>query len=142
MPPNPVPDMPIRIISLSLLISLLAFAFAGAGMAEGASDVRSAMERMKERLPVVDSLKEAGAVGETAAGYLEARTELLPRQRTVLEAENEDREVVYGAVARQTGQTIGEVGRQRALRIAEQAAPGVWLQRPSGEWFRKKTSKD
>lgn len=139
MPPlNPNPEFTMRRFSLPFLLSFFVLAFAGAVPAGAADDAREAMERMKERLPVVDSLKESGAVGETSAGYLEARTELLPRQRAVVEAENDDRRLVYRMIANRTNQSVRAVGEQRALRIAEQAAPGVWLQRPSGEWFRKK----
>ena len=137
-PLNPNPEIIMRSLSFPLLLSFFVLGFAAtipAGADEGA---REAMERMKDRLPVVDSLKENGAVGETSAGYLEARSELLPRQKAVVEAENDDRRLVYRRIADRTNQSVREVGEQRALRIAEQAAPGVWLQRPSGEWFRKK----
>ncbi|NBD37570.1 MAG: DUF1318 domain-containing protein [Verrucomicrobia bacterium] len=126
-----------RRFSLPLLLSFFVLAFAAAIPAGAEDGARKATERMKDRLPVVDSLKENGAVGETSGGYLQARSELLPRQKAVVEAENRDRRLVYRRIAERTNQSVREVGEQRALRIAEQAAPGVWLQRPSGEWFRK-----
>jgi uncharacterized protein YdbL (DUF1318 family) len=126
-----------RSFSFSLFLSFFVLAFAATLPVEAADGAREAMERMKDRLPVVDSLKENGAVGETSGGYLQARSELLPRQKAVVEAENRDRRLVYRMIAQRTNQSVQQVGEQRALRIAEQAAPGVWLQRPSGEWFRK-----
>ncbi len=99
--------------------------------------VQSATERIKERLPQVDSLKEEGKVGETSDGYLAAREDLGPREQSILEAENGDRRILYRSVAERTDQTLEAVGRQRAIRIAELARPGVWLQKPNGEWYRK-----
>jgi uncharacterized protein len=102
-----------------------------------AQSVQDATQRVKERLPQVDALKGSGEVGEDAAGYLAPRVELGPRQAAIVEAENADRRILYAAVAARTGQSAEEVGRQRALRIAELARPGVWLQRPDGGWHRK-----
>jgi uncharacterized protein YdbL (DUF1318 family) len=102
-----------------------------------AQSVQDATQRVKERLPQVDALKGSGEAGEDAAGYLAQRVELGPRQAAIVEAENADRRIIYAAVAARTGQSAEEVGRQRALRIAELARPGVWLQRPDGEWYRK-----
>jgi uncharacterized protein YdbL (DUF1318 family) len=121
---------------LPLLIALFLFnAFAGAVSAESEAD---AAQRIKERLAQIDTLKGSGDVGEAASGYLEARAELGPRQRAIIEAENADRRIVYAAVAERTGQTVEDVGQQRALRIAELARPGVWLQSPGGDWYRKR----
>ncbi len=109
----------------------------GAALLAQADAVAAAQQRMQERLAQIDALKAAGEVGEDALGYLSARTELGPRQAALVQAENADRRILYEAAARRTGQTVEEVGRQRALRIAELALPGVWLQRPGGEWYRK-----
>lgn len=102
-----------------------------------ASPVSQAQERIKERLAQVDALKAEGKAGESLNGYLSARGELSPREFSLIEAENADRRILYEAVARSTGQTPEEVGRQRAIRIAELAREGVWLQDPDGSWYRK-----
>jgi len=99
--------------------------------------VQSATERIKERLPQIDNLKAEGVVGETSEGYLAPREDLGPRQQSLLEAENADRRILYLSVAERTGQTAEAVGRQRAIRIAELARSGVWLQKPGGGWYRK-----
>ena len=93
--------------------------------------------RMKDRLAQVDALKADGSVGENATGYLEPRVNLGPRQISIVEAENKDRRIIYEAVAQQTGQTADVVGQQRALRIAEIAGPGVWLEKADGNWYQK-----
>jgi len=119
------------------LLFALCLLFPGAALLAQADAVAAAQARMQERLAQVDVLKAAGQVGEDALGYLTPRADLGPRQAALVQAENADRRILYEAVARRTGQTVEEVGMQRSLRIAEIALPGVWLQRPGGEWYRK-----
>jgi uncharacterized protein YdbL (DUF1318 family) len=95
------------------------------------------MERMRERLPQIDSLLTAQAVGEGNRGLLIARVELSDAQKALVEAENRDRGAVYSAIARRTDSTAEVVGRQRALQIRERAAEGVWLQDGEGNWYRQ-----
>jgi uncharacterized protein YdbL (DUF1318 family) len=102
-----------------------------------ADTAAAASARIKERLEQVDQMKSSGEAGEDANGYLSTRKPLGPRQEALVDAENADRRILYAAVAGRTGQTVEEVGRQRAIRIAELATAGVWLQRPDGEWYRK-----
>lgn len=96
-----------------------------------------ATQRMKERLAQVDALKLNGLVGEALTGFLVARGDLNAEQAELMAAENADRQIVYAAVAQRTRQSVAQVGQQRALRIAELAAPGVWLQRPDGTWYQR-----
>jgi uncharacterized protein YdbL (DUF1318 family) len=102
-----------------------------------ADDTAQAAERIKQRLAQVDQLKAAGSVGEDAKGFLVERTPLSGRKASIVSSENADRRVIYAATAMKTGQSAEQVGAQRALQIAERARPGVWLQKPSGEWYQK-----
>ncbi|MEX0325057.1 MAG: YdbL family protein [Puniceicoccaceae bacterium] len=102
-----------------------------------ANPAKEATERIKDRLAQVDSMKAAGEVGEDAVGFLAPRSELGPRQQSILDAENADRRIIYAAIASRAGQTVEAVGQQRAIQIATRARPGVWLQKPDGEWYRK-----
>jgi uncharacterized protein YdbL (DUF1318 family) len=119
-----------RIFCLIILSTLLA-------VPAMADSVESAKERIKERLEQIDQMKSLGQVGENANGYLSARGPLGPRQNSLMEAENADRLVIYTSVAETAGQSVDEVGKQRAVRIAGIARSGVWLQRPDGEWLQK-----
>ncbi|MFP4282755.1 MAG: YdbL family protein [Opitutales bacterium] len=112
------------------------FLFAGLVGAAGLLG-QNAAERIRDRLPEVDALKSAGVVGENNEGFLEARVELAPAQEALVEAENADRRELYRRVARRSDLSVEEVGRQRAVRIAQQARPGVWLQTTKGDWVRK-----
>ncbi|NDV61036.1 YdbL family protein [Puniceicoccales bacterium CK1056] len=119
-----------RLFFLIILLSILAGPLS-------AGDFEEAKVRMKERLVQIDQMKSEGKVGENSNGYLSIRTTLGPRQTSLVEGENADRRVIYQSIAQSTGQSIEEVGRQRAIRIIKLARPGVWLLKPDGEWIRK-----
>jgi len=97
----------------------------------------SAQQRIKERLPTLDALKQAGKIGEDNRGFVEARESVTPEQETLIAAENADRTELYALVAQRSQQTVEEVGKQRAVRIAQIAASGVWLQDSRGRWYQK-----
>lgn len=128
--------MKTTLIRLSFLffLPLLAASFCHAGTA---AEAAGANERIEARLPQIMKLKDAGDLGETATGYLVPRTDLNAREDSLVNAENMDRKIIYAAVSAETGQTVEEVGRQRAARIALQAKKGIWLQKPDGTWYRK-----
>ncbi len=118
---------PLRIVlSLFVLCALL-----------GASLSANPVDRMRERQPAVDEMKLAGLVGENNRGFLEAREDLDEARAALLQAENADRREVYAMIARRTNSTAAEVGQQRAIRIAQQARNGVWLEDARGRWYRK-----
>jgi len=102
-------------------------------MAQNLDEVR---QRMAERLPQIDAQKVAGTLGEDNAGFLAVRASSSEAQ-TLATAENNDRRLVYGEIARRTGTSLEAVGQARARQIASQSARGIWLQRPDGEWYRK-----
>lgn len=95
----------------------------------------SIKERMRQRLPVISSLKAQGIVGENNQGYLEFKGPAA--QADLVEAENNDRRTVYAAIARQQKTTPQKVGTLRARQIAEIAAPGTWVQDANGTWRKK-----
>lgn len=123
-----------RAVHLFLILCL--GLFAGTSLAS-ADDVESITERMKERLEVIDPLKASGDLGENSRGLLEARGDLTQEQQNLIQAENSDRQKLYERVAQRTRQSVDEVARQRAVRIAQLARSGVWLQNTRGEWYQK-----
>jgi uncharacterized protein YdbL (DUF1318 family) len=110
-------------VSSGLIISAMAYG----------QDIKA---RIKARLPVISELKAAGIIGENSAGYLEFRGS--QKNDDVVKAENDDRRKVYTAIGEKTGTTAEVVGQRRALKIAEIAKPGDWLQDKSGKWYKKK----
>ena len=120
--------MKARLCTLFTALCLLAAPL----LAESTADIR---RRMEQRLAAIDDLKARAIVGESNRGFLELRG--AAPDGGVVSAENSDREQVYAEIARQTGTSPDAVGRARARKIAENSRPGVWLQRESGEWYRK-----
>ena len=102
----------------------------------GATDFSAIKARMKERLPVIKSLKVQGIVGENNRGYIELLKDA-PSRADVVEAENRDRRAVYEAIARQENTDLEVVEKHRAAQIERKAASGEWLQDATGKWYRK-----
>ena len=92
--------------------------------------------RMLARLPEIKALKDKGLVGENNQGLLEFVGQQKEKQ-DVVAAENQDREMVYEAIAKQQGITVELVGKHRAVQIADKARTGEWLQDANGKWYRK-----
>jgi uncharacterized protein len=116
-----------------LLFTALAVAVPGSLFA---ADVAGAKTRMRERVPAIDQLKLAEAVGENNRGFLELRKPDNAAS-SVVEAENRDRAVVFSDTASRTGGTSDAVGRTFAKQVAAASSPGVWLQAEDGRWYKK-----
>jgi len=120
--------------SLFALVALLAVVVA---TNLRAADLGAVKQRMSQRLPAIDALRDRGAVGENNRGFLDARGALSALDNKTMSDENADRSAVYAALAQQTGTSADQVGRARAKQIAQGSKPGVWLQRENGEWYKK-----
>jgi uncharacterized protein YdbL (DUF1318 family) len=116
------------------LFASLCFVVVSALAAESAADIR---RRMEQRLPAIDRLKTAEAVGENNRGFLEVRGSGAADAASVVSEENRDREAVYAHIAKETGATADSVGRARAKQIATNSRGGVWVQDASGAWKKK-----
>lgn len=96
----------------------------------------SIKDRMVDRLPAINSLKDKGLIGENKDGFLEFRSSE-KAQQDVVAAENKDREAVYGAIATKQGASAALVGQRRAKQIADIGGSGWWFQKPDGTWYKK-----
>ena len=121
-------------ITFRLLFVILALF--GASAALHAEDLQAIRARMEKRLPQIDTLKTQGALGEDNRGFLSVRA-AAGDASAVASAENADRTAVYAAIASKSGASPEAVGTARAKKIAAGSAPGVWLQREDGEWYKK-----
>ena len=121
------------LLRLCLFVGLLS---GGVASAQAAEDLGAVKARLEQRLGSLDQLKSSGAIGETNRGLVDLRA-ASPTAGDLVAAENRDRGIVYAAIAQQTGSTVETVGRARAKQIAAASAPGVWVQRESGEWYKK-----
>ena len=118
------------------IITLLVLAvFTTEGMCfAGADDIKA---RMQERLPTIVQMKADNIVGENNKGFLEFVPGAPAKMGDVVTAENNDRQAVYSAIAKQQGTTAELVGKHRAIQIAAKAQPGEWLQDADGKWYQK-----
>lgn len=116
--------------------ALLMVLVLGSAVAARAQDLGAVKERMQHRISAVDALKTKGVIGENNAGLLELRGGDADAG-DVVAAENRDRAIAYAEIAKQTGSSVEQVSHARARQIAATSAKGVWLQRPSGEWYKK-----
>jgi len=115
--------------SIIAIITLVICLMGTVAMAGGIKD------RMKERKPAIDALLSDGTIGENNIGLLEYRGAELGLD--VVRAENQDRNKVYMAIAKKAGTTLDVVGQRRAVRIAQTAPPGTWIQGDNGKWYQK-----
>jgi uncharacterized protein YdbL (DUF1318 family) len=102
----------------------------------GSLPAQGIKERMKDRLPVIAELKKQGIVGEDNRGYL-AFVGDVKTHETLIEEENQDRQTIYAQIAAQQNTSISVVEKNRALQLAERAAPGTYVQNPDGTWVKK-----
>ena len=119
-------------VYVAIIATLLCIVFA-AGAFASAKEIR---DRMIARLPEIKALKAKGLVGENNKGYLEFVGQQKEKQEVVT-AENQDRQKVYKAIAKQQATTVALVGKHRAIQIAAKAPAGEWLQDANGKWYKK-----
>lgn len=118
---------------ISLLILSLCFVFFSSQVfALSAKDIQA---QMKNRLPQIVALKDAGIIGENNKGYLEFRG--AQQQQALIGAENKDRKIIYTAIGKKQGATATLVGQRRALSIAEKGKAGQMFQKANGSWYTK-----
>ncbi len=122
--------MPARLLTLFAALCLVTTT----AFAATASDLRRQME---QRLPAIDAMKTAEAVGENNRGLLEVRPAGKADAASLVAEENRDREAVYALIAKETGATPDSVGRARAKQIAANSRAGVWVQDAGGAWKKK-----
>jgi len=118
------------------LIAILPVFILGILITNAYSSAKAIKQRMIELLPVIKSLKDKGIVGENNKCYLEFVGQK-KENADVVNAENKDRKLVYGAIAKQQGTTVEVVGKHRAIQIANKAQSGEWLQDATGKWRQK-----
>jgi hypothetical protein len=125
-----------KITFFRLLALLVVFSIGVSAPSARAQDLGAVKSRMAQRLSQLDQLKSKGAIGENNRGLVEARG-ADAAAGAVISAENSDREIVYAALAKQTGTSAEQVGRTRAKQIAAGSAGGVWVQKEDGTWQKK-----
>ncbi len=119
--------------SQSLLNILVSDAYAAEGLSP---EVEAAALRRKERHTDLVALEEQGILGENRLGLLELRKSV-KKFAFPLNDENNDRMIIYRAVAKKNGSSLEEVQKLYAKRLQADAPAGTPIEVDSG-WIIKK----
>jgi len=101
-------------------------------------DVKVALEGRRARFDDIAGLKKDGVIGENNKGYVDVLASGASAE-AIAGAENEDRKVIYTAIAEQNGLT----GAFRVIEDVfaqvkrEKANAGEMIQLPNGDWVKK-----
>jgi len=90
-------------------------------------NVEDAAYRRKDRRPLLLSLEEQGIAGENKSGLVEIRETAKADSKTqeLVRQENNDRMVIYQAVAQKNGTSVDEVQKLYAKRLQADAGSGT-----------------
>lgn len=125
--------------SITILAALLAtLVLAGTARADRESELK---ESFKERLPKLNEAKDAGKIGETFEGYVEAvKSEYAgdSKIKDLVGEENKDRKEIYKIIAERQGTTVEKVSRLRGEQNFNRAKSGHYLKGSDGKWTQKK----
>lgn len=121
-------------------------------------DMKELKKRFKERLSVLNKLKDLQKVGETYKGYVapvkedykgdsipvdedeenQSKKDERPTIEEFLKQENQDRELLYKKLAKKLDTTQEEVAKQNAIRNFENAEPSHYLRlKQADKWVKK-----
>lgn len=117
--------------TLPILVVIFSLLFTGSTIYAA-----SLKDRMADRIPSINALKDNGLIGENNTGLLEYRSGQKPDQATIQD-ENTDRQTVYAAIAKKEGVSPTLVGQRRAKMIADNGKSGHWYQAANGQWYQK-----
>ncbi len=84
----------------------------------------------------LDEHRAKGTVGEGHDGFLHLRKES-DNARALVNAVYNKRRDVYNKRAREQGVSADQVGRVYSRKILDNAPPGTWFRKESGEWIQK-----
>ena len=103
-------------------------------------EIQQALKGRQSRYQQLQSLKQAGVIGESNKGYVTNLKDSDASAGTVASAENRDRRVIYEALAEQN--KLGNTGLleiQKAFAEVQQdkAGAGDMVQSASGTWKKK-----
>ena len=102
-------------------------------------EVKTALDNRRERFDQLRTYKEKGVIGENNRGYVELLSDD-PQAKALVEAENQDRRLIYKAIIQQNNLAPGElekVEKAFAQVQKEKASPGDKIQDADGNWTAK-----
>ncbi|MCX5707895.1 MAG: DUF1318 domain-containing protein [Candidatus Omnitrophica bacterium] len=117
--------------------SWLNFAVAEVYAQEGLSpDVEQAALRRKDRRSSLDSWEAQGVVGENKLGLVEIKNskQVDSAVRDLVQVENADRMLIYRSLAQKYGESLEQIEKVYAEKLAAQAPSGTPVESLNGEW--------
>lgn len=135
----------VRLASLSVLDFLVPRAEAQANFDIETPEIRALTASMNARHRQLKPSYDSGAIGLTADGLVDIRDRnLVPLAernalRQLVDAENQDRNALYRAIALANGQPgwEPEIRKTFAQRWVSRAEPGWWHRTAAGKWEQK-----
>jgi len=97
--------------------------------------------RMKNRFAQISELKHSGKIGETPLGFAEAVNKEFAQDEKIsklITAENNDRNLLYALIAKESQTSVEEVGMANAKRYFQKASDSDYFKTQAGEWKQKK----
>jgi len=134
-----------RLISILILVFFFISASAGFLIAESnysikemTPAVKAALEHRHDRHDKLREYKQKGLIGETNRGYVQPFDES-QEVKTLVEAENHDRKIIYETIAEQNGivDAMEEIEKVFADVKKDKAAAGDKIQNEDGSWTTK-----
>ena len=128
----------ILIILAAALTPMSARAEAKYSLKEMTPEVSAALDARRARFDNLADLKAKGMVGEDDRGYVKALVSD-PEVEAVVDAENNDRELVYTTIAQQNNLAAEMAAIEKVFAEVQRdkAKPGEKIQADSGQWVTK-----
>jgi uncharacterized protein YdbL (DUF1318 family) len=120
-----------------LLLAAAALLLLAAPRAQAAPSKSEAIKNLKELQPQLAQLKAQGAVGEVYTGYVGAVKGASGDVQSLIEKVNENRKVIYQAIAAEHGISAAKAGELAGVRNFREAEKGEYLKGRDGKWRQK-----
>ncbi len=115
------------------------FGFEEAYAADLSKSASEAISRRKERVGSIEIYFAKGYIGENKDAFLEFRGGVSGEEKaavkSMISAENKDREIIYKAIAQKNGTDISSVRKASFESDYRRAPSGYWFQIPDGRGY-------
>lgn len=103
------------------------------------SEIKTALDSRRKRLPLINEYKSNGIIGENNKGLVQIRGVATSSAQRLVREENKDRMTIYQALVHQNNMPpdqLAIVQDQFAAVHREKANKGEWIQLPAGNWIK------
>ena len=115
------------------------FGFEEVYAADASEEMSAAISRRRKRVDIVEGYFSEGCIGENKDALLELRGDFPPEEMALVDEvilkENQDREIIYKAIAEKNGTDISTVRKASFESDYKRAPSGYWFQVSDGEGY-------